>query len=68
MRPQDNLNNQIETIHWHKILLDYRKLHNLKQIDMARLLKCTQSQYSLWETGKTAPNPLRERDILEIIK
>lgn len=49
-------------------LLAYRKLNNLKQIDMAKILDCSQSQYSLWETGKVLPHLLRERAILEIIK
>lgn len=51
-----------------KMLLDYRKLKSFKQKHMAVILKCTQSQYSLWETGKLEPNPLRLDNILEIIK
>lgn len=51
-----------------KVLLNYRILHGLTQTEMAKLLKCSQSQYSLWETGKVKPVLLREKAILEIIK
>lgn len=56
------------TLELPRMLLNYRILNNLNQDKMAKLLRCTQSQYSQWETGKTKPNQLRQKAIREIIK
>lgn len=50
-----------------KLLLNYRILNKLTQVDMAIRLRCNQPQYSLWETGKTPPSKLRREQILELV-
>lgn len=49
------------------LLLKYRIMNKLTQVKMAKLLGCTQSQYSVWESGGK-PNKLREELIRNIIK
>lgn len=49
------------------LLLCYRVNHKLTQKEMAKLIGCTQSQYSGWENVKF-PNKLREELIRGIIK
>lgn len=49
------------------LLLRYRIKNSMKQKDMARLLGCTQAQYSGWENGKK-PGKFRDKIIRDIIK
>ncbi len=49
------------------LLLRYRIKNKLNQTEMAKLLGCTQSQYSVWENGGK-PIKLREELIRDIIK
>lgn len=51
-----------------KLLLNYRILNKLTQAQMSVAIQCTQSQYSLWESGKKRPGHLREKSIREIIR
>lgn len=60
----DNLNNDNNI---DVLLMRYRVKNSLKQKDMAKLLGCTQSQYSLWENG-LSPSRLRDKMIRELLK
>ncbi len=61
------MNHHSNDINLDILLLRYRITNGMKQSDMARLLGCTQSQYSGWENGKK-PSKFRDKIIRDIIK